>query len=105
MKRTANRLQPATSGDLLPEYRFDYSQSKPNRFAARFKSDTVAVVLAPDVSEVFPTSDAVNEALRLLTKVARKRVRVARRASRPKGRRSNKGMQLTKGAKEARTKR
>jgi hypothetical protein len=91
MKKAASRLRPATSGGLLPEYRFDYSKSKPNRFAARFKGDTVAVVLAPDVSEVFPTSDAVNEALRLLTKVARKRVRVAKRASKAKGRRSKKG--------------
>jgi hypothetical protein len=103
MKKAASRRRPGTSGDLLPEYRFDYSESKPNRFASRFKGDTVAVVLAPDVSEVFPNAEAVNEALRLLTKVARKRVRVASRTARAKGRRSNKGMQPPKRTRGPRT--
>ena len=96
MKKAASRTRPATSGGLLPEYRFDYSKSSSNRFAARLKGNVVAVVLEPDVSEVFPTSADVNQALRVLAKAAQKRVRVAKRASPSKARRSNKRMQLTK---------
>lgn len=35
-----------TPDDLLPEYEFDYSQARPNRFAGRA---AVAVALHPDV--------------------------------------------------------
>jgi hypothetical protein len=45
------------------EYDLDWSKAKPNPYAARLK-DTVAVVLAPDVAEVFPTSESVNTFLR-----------------------------------------
>lgn len=90
MKKAASRRKPAISTDLLPEYRFDYRKSSPNRFAARFKGDTLAVVLEPDVSEVFPTSDAVNQALRVLARAAQTRIPAAKRASRSKRRRSHK---------------
>ena len=36
----------AMQDDLLPEYDFDYSQARPNRFAGRAK---VAIALHPDV--------------------------------------------------------
>lgn len=46
------------------EYRFDYRKARPNRFAARFKGGTVAVVLDPDVASVFRSSESVNALLR-----------------------------------------
>jgi len=49
---------------LRPEYRFDYSKSKPNRFATKMSDGTVAVVLEPDVAAVFKSSEAVNALLR-----------------------------------------
>lgn len=49
---------------MRPEYRFDYSKSKPNRFAAKMSEGTVAVVLEPDVAAVFNSSEAVNALLR-----------------------------------------
>jgi hypothetical protein len=52
--------------DLLPEYDFDYSQARPNRFAERMATDSIVVVLDPDVAEVFKTPDAVNRVLRAL---------------------------------------
>ena len=52
--------------DLLPEYDFDYSQARPNRFAERMTSDSIVVVLDPDVAEVFKTPEAVNRVLRAL---------------------------------------
>jgi hypothetical protein len=69
---------------------------RPNRFAARPKGKVVAVVLEPDVAAVFPTSEAVNQALRVLAHAAQKRVRVTKRASASKARRSSKRMQRAK---------
>jgi hypothetical protein len=49
--------------ELRGEYAFDYSKSKPNRFAAKLKG-TTAVILQPDVAKVFQSADAVNDLLR-----------------------------------------
>jgi hypothetical protein len=58
---------------MLPEYEVDWSKASPNPYAARLK-DTVAVVLDPDVAEVFRTSESVNSFLRtVLSAVPRKR--------------------------------
>ncbi|HJT77752.1 MAG TPA: hypothetical protein VJ739_11170 [Gemmataceae bacterium] len=51
---------------MLPEYRFDYSKARPNRFAAQFKRGSRAVVLDPDVAAVFSTPESVNAVLRAL---------------------------------------
>jgi hypothetical protein len=52
------------SEGMRAEYRFDYSKSKPNRFAAEFKQGSVAIVLDPDVASVFNSSESVNTLLR-----------------------------------------
>lgn len=53
--------------ELLPEYKFDYSKAKPNRFADRMKTEELkVVVLDNDVAQVFTTPEAINEALRVL---------------------------------------
>lgn len=49
---------------MLPEYDFDYSKSKPNRFAE--SKSGISVVLDSDVAAVFKSSEAVNNALRAL---------------------------------------
>jgi hypothetical protein len=65
MKKTsARKKKQRTKEGLRSEYRFDYSKSKPNRFAAKMTEGTVAVVLEPDVAAVFQSSDAVNAFLR-----------------------------------------
>jgi hypothetical protein len=65
MKKISTRKKtPATEETLRSEYRFDYSKSKPNRFAAKMSQGTVAVVLEPDVAKVFKSSEAVNALLR-----------------------------------------
>ena len=68
-ERTARvRSQPPaardTGDDLRPHYDFDYSKSRPNRFATRFGEGAVAIVLDPDVAAVFRSSEAVNTFLR-----------------------------------------
>jgi hypothetical protein len=51
--------------DLLPEYDFDYSKAKPNRFAARADRPLLnVVVLDEDVAQVFTTPESVNKVLR-----------------------------------------
>ena len=65
MKKTlARKKRPGKNNELSSEYRFDYSKSKPNRFAKKMSEGTVAVVLEPDVAKVFGSSDVVNALLR-----------------------------------------
>lgn len=42
------------------------------KYAGRFKRDVVMVTLAPDVAAVFPDTESVNDALRVLAKAAKK---------------------------------
>jgi hypothetical protein len=56
------KSRPSTG--LREEYAFDYSTSRPNRFAPRLAKDAVAVVLEPDVAQVFDSSASVNRLLR-----------------------------------------
>ena len=54
MKKTCTANQaPEPEAAMLPEYRFDYRKARPNRFAARLKRGSRAVVLDPDVATVF----------------------------------------------------
>ena len=67
MKKTRTTKQaPQPEDDMLPEYRFDYSKARPNRFAAQLKRGSRAVVLDPDVAAVFSTPESVNAVLRAL---------------------------------------
>lgn len=52
--------------DLKPEYKFDYSKARSNRFAKRITEDSVIVVLDPDVAQVFTSAESVNAVLRAL---------------------------------------
>jgi len=58
--------QNSSEDELLPEYNFDYSQARPNRFVRKNVQSSVTVNLDPDVAEVFGTSEAVNHALRAI---------------------------------------
>ena len=65
MKKTlASKNRPVKEDTLRSEYRFDYSKSQPNRFASKMSKGTVAVVLEPDVAEIFRSSEVVNALLR-----------------------------------------
>ncbi|MCK6629070.1 MAG: hypothetical protein L6R45_28320 [Anaerolineae bacterium] len=56
----------ATTEEMLPEYDFDYSKARPNRFADRMKEGPLVVLVDPDLAEVFTTPESVNNALRAL---------------------------------------
>ncbi|MCK6622518.1 MAG: hypothetical protein HUU32_02550 [Calditrichaceae bacterium] len=59
--------------DMLAEY--DFSKGVRGKYVERLAAGSNIVVLSPDVAEVFPDSESVNEALRLLIKIAARRTR------------------------------
>jgi hypothetical protein len=66
--------------ELRSEYQFDFEKSRPNRFASRMGKDAVAVVLEPDVAQVFNSSKSVNRLLRsVIEAVPPRRARGGRR--------------------------
>lgn len=69
MKKTSEGRK---NSELRTEYRFDYSKSKPNRFAARTRRQGVAVLLDPDVARVFKSAESENDALRALINIVRR---------------------------------
>ena len=62
-------MQMDEKDDLLPEYKFDYSKARPNRFAKEYNRTQRAVVLDSDIADKFPSSESVNEALRFLVRI------------------------------------
>jgi hypothetical protein len=52
--------------DMQPEYHFDYTKAKPNRFAAKQADGSLVVVLDPDIAQVFSTPESVKRVLRAL---------------------------------------
>ena len=65
-KTGAKRRPKVREDDILPEY--DFSRARPNPYAAKLRGRVIAVVLEPDVARAFPTSAAVNHALREITR-------------------------------------
>lgn len=55
--------------DLLPEY--DFTQGERGKYALKYAEGSNIVVLSPDVAKIFHDSKSVNEALRMLIKIAR----------------------------------
>jgi hypothetical protein len=57
--------------DLRPEYNAALLRNGVRgKFVERYRAGTNLVLLAPDVAAAFPTAEAVNDALRLLMRVA-----------------------------------
>jgi hypothetical protein len=59
-----------TDDELRPEYDFSALRVVA-RGPGRKTPDAITVSLAPDVAETFPDSNSVNEALRLLIRIAK----------------------------------
>lgn len=58
--------------ELRPEYDFDKMKGGvKGKYTKRYKEGTNLVRLEPDVAEAFPNDKAVNEALRMLIRIAR----------------------------------
>ena len=57
--------------DMLEEY--DFSDGVRGKYAKRYAEGTNVVVIDPDIVEYFPDQDSVNDALRTLVTVIRRR--------------------------------
>jgi hypothetical protein len=79
--------------DMLPEY--DFSAGIRGKYYRRYRQGTNIVLLDPDVAGAFPDADAVNEALRLLFRLARNRVRPAAKSASRSKRRNHTPLQRT----------
>ncbi len=51
---------------------YDFQGGIRGKYVERFAEDTNVVVLSPDVAAVFPDSESVNSALRLLIQIAQR---------------------------------
>lgn len=65
-KMPVSKSRNVESQDMLPEYNFDYSKTRPNRFVGQISEERLVVLLDPEVSQVFTTPEAVNTVLRAL---------------------------------------
>jgi len=66
-------ITPEIEDELRPEY--DLAEllkgGVRGKYVERYRAGTNVVLLAPDVAQAFPTEDAVNEALRLVMRMAK----------------------------------
>jgi hypothetical protein len=67
MKKTSKKQR---DHDMLEEYEF--SKGVRGKYAQRLAQGSNIIVLAPDLAEIFPDSESVNEVLHALVKLARK---------------------------------
>jgi hypothetical protein len=75
------RPRPVGADEVLPEY--DFSRSRPNKYASRYAKGALVVTLDPDVAAVFSGAREANDALRALATVIRnhKTRRTSRRSA------------------------
>ena len=63
-----------TIADKLMRAEYDIRGGVRGKYYERYRQGTNVVVLEPDIAAVFPDSASVNQALRLLIRVARQQV-------------------------------
>jgi hypothetical protein len=72
MKKAA---KTPSDSEMLDDY--DFSKGVRGKYVERYATSTNLVILEPDVAEVFPNSESVNDALRMLIKLAREKAQKA----------------------------
>jgi hypothetical protein len=76
-------MKKGNSEELRAEYkREDLGAGVRGKYLRAYRAGTNLVLLSPDVAKVFPTEEAVNNALRSLIEVARKSVGPKKRPGR-----------------------
>lgn len=68
-------MKKKTEEKMLKEY--DFSAGIRGKYAARYAAGSNVIVLSPDVANLFPTSQAVNRALRTFAKMTKDRTKKA----------------------------
>jgi len=66
MKKARNSESPELPAEV------DFTGGERGRYAARYAEGTNLVVLAPDLAKVFPDSESVNTALRVLVRAGQR---------------------------------
>ena len=66
--------------DMLEEY--DFSGGVRGKYAKRYAEGANVVVIEPDVAEYFPDHDSVNESLRSLVSIIKRRGKTEQRVRR-----------------------
>jgi hypothetical protein len=69
------KLMKKNEPEMLDEY--DFSKGIRGKYVQRYAEGSNIVIIDPDVAEVFPDSESVNEALRLLIKIAKQPKKVS----------------------------
>jgi len=66
-------MKKVEDDDLLPEYDLGtlLKDAVRGKYAARYREGTNLVLLDPEVAAAFPSAEAVNDALRLVIKLAK----------------------------------
>ena len=66
--------KPKAQREKVPD--IDFTGGVRGKYAKRYARGTNIVVLSPELAEVFPDSNSVNEALRTLVRISGKTIRV-----------------------------
>jgi hypothetical protein len=75
-----NNMKKASQPDpLAPRPSLDFSKGVRGKHFARMQHGTNIVLIAPDLLDNFPDSEAINEALRSLKKIANRSAKLAQR--------------------------
>jgi len=75
-------MKKTECNEMRPEYRRkDLGTGVRGKHFKSYQAGTNLVLISPDISKVFPTDQAVNNALRSLIEVAQKSVRPTKRFS------------------------
>ncbi len=67
VKRSKKAVSQVGPDEILPEY--DFSRSRPNKYASRYKKGALVVTLDAEVAQVFQSAENVNETLRSLARI------------------------------------
>lgn len=69
--KSMKKAKAAGTDTLRPEYRReDLGRGARGKYHKQYQAGTNLVLLSPDVAKAFPTTDAVNDALRSLVQIA-----------------------------------
>lgn len=81
MKERPMKKKSDLHDELRPEY--DLTQLLKDgvrgKYVERYRAGANGIILAPDVAQAFPTEEAVNEALRLVIRMAKIPVKIKQR--------------------------
>lgn len=76
------KAKPSLGDELRSEYRReDFGKGVRGKYLASYQKGSNLVLLSPEVAKAFPTSEAVNEALRGLLELAKKTKRPSHRST------------------------